>query len=489
MTLSSVLAKNTTYLTISSIAQKALAFVWYVYVTQQLNEETLGEYTFAISFTSIFVIVMNFGFIPLLTRDGAKEPTKLQQTFNSIISTKLILTLVSIGLLIAVFQGLNYYNPQSQYTVMLVYLATGIIIFDTFRSTIFAVLRAQQRMQYEAIGQFLYQVAVAVTGTICFAFGYKAGGLILAINVASILFLLYAIVILIKKTDIRWQWQWQWRTVWQLCLVAAPFALADIFFRLNGSIDTVMLKYLAGNRYVAWYNIAQKLTVTLSIIPGMFATAFFPVMSQAIAQSREALRDIFERSTSILFIFSAPLAIGSIVLAPSIINVAFKSYPAAIPALQIFMVSLIFMFANYPIGNALNAANRQLLNTVNMLIALLFNIVLNVLLIPQYTYIGAAVAAVASTIALPLLGLPYIYQMTRFRVGWLLKKLMLTISAALGMGAVVWYLQLILPETKAMFGVMLLAGILSYGILVLLVRAVTLTELRQLWTAIKPSRS
>ena len=275
--------------------------------------------------------------------------------------------------------------------------------------------------------------------------------------------------------------------VWKLCLVAAPFALADIFFRLNGSIDTVMLKYLAGNRYVAWYNIAQKLTVTLSIIPGMFATAFFPVMSQAIAQSREALRDIFERSTALLFFVSVPLAIGSIILAPAIINVAFKSYPAAIPALQIFMVSLIFMFANYPIGNALNAANRQLLNTVNMLIALLCNIVLNVLLIPQYTYIGAAGAAMASTIILPLLGLPHIYQMTKFRIGWLLQKLILAIVAAAGMGGVVWYLQTNLPETKAMFGLIILAGMVSYGLLVLLIRAVTVAELRQLWSALRHS--
>jgi len=150
MTLSSVLAKNTTYLTLSSIAQKALAFVWYIYVTQQLNEETLGEYTFAIGFTSIFVILMNFGFIPVLTRDGAKQPDKLQETFNVVISTKLILTIISLGVLVGVFQGLNYFSPQSQYTVLLVYLATGIIVLDTFRSTIFAVLRSRIRCSNSA---------------------------------------------------------------------------------------------------------------------------------------------------------------------------------------------------------------------------------------------------------------------------------------------------------------------------------------------------
>ncbi len=489
MTLPSVLAKNTTYLALSSIAQKVLAFWWFTYVAEQLQEDLLGKYTFAVTYTSIFVIVMNFGLIPILTREGAKQPDQLGVQFQKIMSLKIVLTIISTIALIAVFHTLNAFKPMPEHTVLLVYLAIGIIVFDTFRSIIFAVLRAQQLMQYEAIGQFFYQVVVVAVGLGLFALGYQAAGLIIAINIASVCYLLFAIYILFKKTTVRFGWQWHWREMGRLLLVAAPFALADVFFKLNGSLDTVMLAYLAGDRYVAWYSIALKLTITLTVIPGAFATAFFPAMSQALTKSTTALRDIFEQSTIILLLVSIPIAVATTILAPSIIGAAFEDFPAAIPALQWLMASLIFLFVNYPIGNALNAANKQLLNTVNMGIALVTNVILNVLLIPQYTYIGAAIAASISTIILVGLGLPHVYQLTRFRFSVIFKKMFLATAAASIMGAVLWWLQVTLPQTKIMLLLVMAGGAIIYGLACFLLRAVTRQDILALWTAIKPNRS
>lgn len=487
MTLASVLAKNTTYLTVSSIAQKVLAFWWFTHVAMQLGEDTLGKYTFAVTYTSIFVILMNFGLIPVLTRDGAKKPEQLQQQFSLIMTIKIILTVLSILILIGVFHGLNYFKPMPGYTILLVYLAIGIIVFDTFRSIVFAVLRAQQLMHYEAVGQFCYQVVVVAAGITLFSLGYSAGGLIIAINLASILYLVYSIIILLKKTTVRFGWTWHWPSIRQLLIVAAPFALADIFFKLNGSIDTVMLEYLAGDRYVAWYNIALKLTITLTVIPGAFATAFFPAMSQALTRSQEALRDIFEQSTISLILISVPIAVGTAVLAPSIINLVFAGFPAAIPALQWFMAGLVFMFINYPIGNTLNAANRQLLNTINMGIALAVNVILNVMLVPQYTYLGATFAAVTSTIVLVGLGLPHVYQITNFRSSLILKKFALAIMSAGIMGAGLGWFQFAVPMTKLLLFVTILSGGMLYSVVLLLTRALSITELRQLWSALRRS--
>lgn len=481
MALQSVLAKNTTYLTLSSLAQKALAFWWFTYVADQLQEDMLGKYSFAVTYTSIFVILMNFGLIPVLTREGAKHPEDLQRQFKNVLSLKLVLTVVSIAVLLGVFYILNLSKPMPEYTVYLVYLAIGIIIFDTFRAIIFGVLRAQQKMHYEAIGQFFYQVIVVAVGATAFAYGYKAGGLIIAINCASVAYLLYGLYILYRKTDIRLGWYWHWPTMWRLFIVAAPFALADIFFKLNGSVDTVMLAYLAGDRYVAWYNIALKLTITLTVIPGAFATAFFPAMSQALAKSKEAFRDIYEQATILLLFVSIPIAVGTAVLAPSIIGIAFEDFPATIPALQWFMMSIVFLFVNYPIGNALNAANKQLLNTINMGVALAVNVILNILLIPNYTYIGAAVAATMSAMVLVLLGLPHVYQLTGFRAWLLFKKAILLTSSALVMGVVVWYLQQVFPATTMMFLVMLSIAVVVYCAATLIVRAVRISDLKTIW--------
>lgn len=472
-----LVAKNTTYLTVSSLLQKILAFWWFAYIAKQLGENILGSYLFALTYTSIFVIIMNFGLIPVLTREGAKFGETLQQQFNLVFSIKVVLTIVSLVVLFGVYAVLQQVRELPAYTSLLVYMASAVIVFDTFRSIFLAVLRARQTMQYEALGQFIYQVLVVIFGIIFFAVGLKAGGLILAIIIASIFYMIYAWVIMLRRAGIRLGWYWQWPAVRQMLLIAAPFALADIFFKLNGSIDTVMLQYLAGERYVSWYGIALKLTVTLTVIPGAFATAFFPTLSRAFVESKDELRKIFEQFFIYLLMLAAPIAIGAAVTAPRIIGVVFPDFPAATIALQLFMIGLVFLFANYPVGNLLNATNHQLLNTINMAIALGVNVLLNFILIPKYTYVGATIAAVITAMVLVALGFPRVYKEIHFDIKGLLKRSGLVISAAAGMGVLLWVIERWFPETTLGFIGLVSCAMVSYSVLLLIVRALRISDI------------
>ncbi|EKD75977.1 MAG: lipopolysaccharide O-side chain biosynthesis protein (O-antigen transporter) [uncultured bacterium] len=475
-----LVAKNTTYLTVSSLLQKLLAFWWFAYVANQLGEELLGSYLYALTYTSIFVIIMNFGLIPVLTREGAKYKETLQEQFNLALSLKIVLTVMSLVVLFAVYYILQQVRELPPSTSLLVYLASIVIVFDTFRSIFLAVLRARQAMQYEAVGQFIYQVLVVGFGIAFFGLGYKAGGLIMAIIIASIFYMLFALVVMYKRAEIKLGWYWRWDQVKKLLLIAAPFALADIFFKLNGSIDTVMLQYLSGERYVAWYGIALKLTVTLTVIPGAFATAFFPSMSRAFAESKEDLRSIFEQFFIYILMLSAPIAVGAAITAPRIIALVYPTFPAATIALQIFMVGLIFLFANYPIGNLLNATNHQLLNTINMAIALVVNIVLNFFLIPSYTYIGATIAAVITAVVLVTLGFPRVYHEIHFNIALLMKRSLAILGSAATMGIIIWLAASWAPSTTIGFLIIAAIAVVVYGIMLVLLRALRWQDIAHL---------
>lgn len=474
MSVAGKIAKNTTYLSVSSILQKVLAFGFYIYTASQLGEDLLGRYAFALSYTGIFVIIMNFGFVPVLTREGAKDQQSIQKHLELILALKLVLAVIALVVMFAVFHGLNQLSDVPTYTVQLVYLAGIVIVLDTFRSVFLAVLRAMQKMQYEAIGQIIYQIIVVAGGSLVLFLGYKAQALVGIIILASAVYFIYSLYAVIHKAGIRPKIHWLPSQFWHLTKVAAPFALADIFFKLNGSIDTVMLEYLAGDRFVAWYNIALKLTVTLTIIPGAFATAMFPAMSRAFVESKDTLRTIFERSTEYLIVISVPIAAGTYVLAPKIINLAFPDFPASIQALQIFMASVVFLFINYPIGNLLNAANRQTTNTANMAIALLLNIVLNIYLIPHHTFIGAALSSVISTIVLVALGLPRVYAIVPFSIRSIVMRFIRTVIAAVSMGAIL----MVLPDWP--FFVVLAIGVVSYMVILYIVRGITTAECKEL---------
>ncbi|PIR80598.1 flippase, partial [Candidatus Kuenenbacteria bacterium CG10_big_fil_rev_8_21_14_0_10_39_14] len=49
---------------------------------------------------------------------------------------------------------------------------------------------------------------------------------------------------------------------------------------------------------------------------------------------------------------------------------------------------LFFLFINFPVGYLLNACNKQLTNTINLGVTVLVSVVLNILLIPRFSYVG-----------------------------------------------------------------------------------------------------
>jgi O-antigen/teichoic acid export membrane protein len=85
--------------------------------------------------------------------------------------------------------------------------------------------------------------------------------------------------------------------------------------------------------------------------------------------------------------------------------------------LQILIASLPFLFINFALSYFLNATDRQRTNTFNLGLVMILNVVLNVLLIPQWSTLGASLASTISTISLFCLNLSAVYKVTQIKLG------------------------------------------------------------------------
>ena len=112
---SSNITQNTTYLTIASIFQKALSFIYFAFLAKILGTEALGQYQFVLSFTGIFIIFMDFGLGPVLTREAAKEEQKLPNLFSKILGLKIILITISVLALVGVANLLHFLKPETSF--------------------------------------------------------------------------------------------------------------------------------------------------------------------------------------------------------------------------------------------------------------------------------------------------------------------------------------------------------------------------------------
>src|SRR5204863_7782983 len=137
------------------------------------------------------------------------------------------------------------------------------------------------------------------------------------------------------------------------------------------------------------YNVSEGAGITSS----SFTLALFPRLSRETDLSgayRLALRSLLQ--------VAFPLAVGVALLSePIVALVGGREYlPDSAVALSILICYLPLSYANGLTQYVLIAAGKQRLLTGAFVAALVFNVVANLLLIPRFSYVGAAWVTVAS---------------------------------------------------------------------------------------------
>ena len=76
-------AKNTFYLLVAYAYQKVVALFYFIILARYLGADNFGKYTFAISFTALFAVLIDVGLFAVLTREIARDKEKTKSYFSS----------------------------------------------------------------------------------------------------------------------------------------------------------------------------------------------------------------------------------------------------------------------------------------------------------------------------------------------------------------------------------------------------------------------
>ncbi|ODS32215.1 MAG: polysaccharide biosynthesis protein [Candidatus Scalindua rubra] len=171
-----------------------------------------------------------------------------------------------------------------------------------------------------------------------------------------------------------------------------------------------MLSLIRGNNSeIGWYSAAMRLIELICVIPALIVSALFPIFSSLYKNSIDSLKRAYEASFKYLLIIALPITIGTLLLSERLIYIIYgKEFAKAIPALEILVFALIFIFVNYILMNILVAVDKQKLNAIVAGTCVFVNIVLNLCLIPHYGYLGAGFATVITEIVLFAMSLYFV---------------------------------------------------------------------------------
>lgn len=475
--MSSSIAKNTAFMTLASVGQKVISFVYFTLIARALGAEGTGKYFFALSFTTIFVVFVDLGLTNVLVREAAKVKEKIKDYVSTILSVKIILGLLSYAAVFLIIQLLGYPVETKQ----LVYLSGVTMLFDSLHLTFYGVLRALGDLRYEALGIVGSQLLTLILGSSFLFAGLPLIFLILAFTIPSFINVCFAATMLYRKYQVRLAPRYEPVIFRPLARLAVPFAVAAILARLYSYTDSILLSKLAGDVAVGWYSIPYKITYAFQFVPLALVAALYPRFSEYFEHNQARLAYVLERGLKYLLIIVLPIVVGISLLAKDIVlSIYTAEYLNSIVPLQILLAGLVFSYVSFPIGAFLNACNRQTTQTGIVAAALGVNVILNLLLIPRIGVTGAAMAALVGNILLAVLGYAMIPRIAPIHHGWILKTTLQLVVSVVVMGIFVWRVNAL-----SHFTVAILTGAVVYPVMLFATRAVTAQQLREAWLLIR----
>lgn len=389
------IAKNTTLLVLSNITNLVLGFFYAAYAARYLGAGGYGTIAYALALTSIFSVLTDLGLGQLAVREISRNRSLIDTYVFNMVAIKLILVPISIAFIIIPANFLGKGDSTTNSVVYILALSAGV---SAFAGIFAAVFQALEKMEYSSLSSVLSGAMMLSGAIIAIHLGLSVTGFAYVYLFTSTITLVFNLTIYIVKF-FKFRTSLDFGSWGSMLKESMPFGLAGLSIAIFSWASSLMLLYLIGKEAVGWYNAAYRLIIILAIIPNVVSVSLFPVMCRFYATSKNMFKFTQQRSFRYMTFLGLPIGVGTTLIADKIIYTIFGSaYANSVIALQILVWSSVLVFTSSSFSRLLSTSNMQMSVTKIMAICAVENILLNLLLIPKFSYIGACLAAVAAEI-------------------------------------------------------------------------------------------
>jgi O-antigen/teichoic acid export membrane protein len=275
------------------------------------------------------------------------------------------------------------------------------------------------------------------------------------------------------------------RGLWRsLARVGLPLAAAGLLVLAYARIDQILVLEIVGAREAGLYGAVYRILEQAHFLPLTVSLTLLPLVSAAYPSDPARVRELLQTTTDYLALVSLPVLGVSLAAAGPLIDLLFGSaFADAAPALPVLMGAFVLICLGYLSGNMVIVLGLQRKFVRYALVGLVFNVVLNVILLPPYGFIAAAWTTLATELV--VVGLAWRAVLTELDFRLRLGRIGRTLLATTGMTLLLLGMRALGVPTVAL---LLVAGA-SYALLALALRAVSITELRALRSAVDRSPS
>lgn len=385
------LKKNAALNMTKTVMSLVFPLITFPYTSRVLGPAFLGKVHFAQSVVSYFSLVASLGISAYAVRESARlrnDKNALSVFIKEIFSINMISTVAAYVLFVAALFAvpvLESYRPLLCVcassilfaTLGLDYLYTGLEEFKyiTIRSVGFQILSLVLLFVFvRSQDDYLKYVAVSVVSS--------AGS-----NILNFFHARHFIDFRAKAQNLKKHL----KPVFTLFAMSAAVSIYTV-------LDTTMLGFLKGDEAVGIYTAATKINRMVVMMITSATAVLLPRLSYYAGRDQSEFFRLANKAVQFVVLFSVPCAAGLFILAePVIVLFSGGGFLPSVPVMKIMNAVIVMISISGLLGSQFFiSVGKEKLTLVSVIAGAAVNFTLNMILIPLYGAVGAAVATVVA---------------------------------------------------------------------------------------------
>lgn len=389
-------------------------------VQNVVGAESYGFYFSLFNFSILLNIILDFGITNFNNRDIAQNNQLLSKYLSNIFMLKLLLAVVYFVISFAIGLIIGYEMIQFKLLVFLLFnqfLASFILYL---RSNISALHYFKTDSLISVLDRTLMIIicGILLWGNVM-STSFRIEWFVYAQTLAyGITFIITFLIVLSKSEFFRIQFDKAYTIA--ILKKSFPFALLTLLMASYTRIDSVMLERMLvdGKEQAGIYAHAFRIFDAFSMFALLFAGLLLPIFSKMIKQ-KEPIGHLTQFSSLLLLAPAILIAFASVFYRYEVMDLLYKEIiDQSAEVFGILIFGFVAVSTTYIFGTLLTAnGNLKHLN-IMATIGVVTNVVLNIILIPQYKALGSAVASVITQFVTALVQVFLAKHIFKLHINW-----------------------------------------------------------------------
>lgn len=236
---------------------------------------------------------------------------------------------------------------------------------------------------------------------------------------------------------------------------------------LDKKVDSILLGVLVNVTAVGYYTVAKQVADFIAMPASSFGYTLSPELGKQKSERRlDSAARLYEQSLKYVLLVYVPAVVGLVLVADPMIRYVFgPDYLPAVPVVQVFGGFILVNAVNKITSDALDFLGRASVRAVVKSTMAVANFGLNLVLIPPFGAVGAAMATVITYTVYTLSNVYVIHVELSLSVDRIAREFATVCTIAAGMGAIVAVGSTHVSGLPSLFAVILLgvgvSGVLS----------------------------